>query len=156
MCRCGIWGCCHQATNRGLGRRGRQLGDVVNGGDTVVGVYQLSNAGVTDLLSRHPEVAQMVSNAIENAPWLLTQGISFTDEVFGNVLINADANGIIHYQGHSPIDPNVVNRPVYTSPSGPPLPTCFDSLEAFAGCASGWLGTAAVGASIYLFYRLKK
>ena len=121
---------------------------------TVSGPFELSASQILDLENRNPAIGQMISDAITLGTPDLTTGYSFTDDVYGNVLISVDATGQLRIIAQSPINPNVINSPTYTSPTLPPgtcntsiLGLCLDQL--FSTIQSG-VGLVAIGAVIWL------
>jgi hypothetical protein len=86
----------------------------------------------------------MITNAEVYGTADLSQGYSFNDSVYGNVLISTDANGYLHIIGNSPINPDIINQPPYQPPPQPPNP-CTESISGFFGCLKEYSFIAIIG-----------
>lgn len=113
---------------------------------------RLSDTEVWDLLHRHPEVASKVSAHeayVQDFGWDQTEltkggiwgkpttvilpipvdGLTFKDDVYGNVVIFPDAQGVLRYDGNVEQVPASIGEPFFQSPTGNTLEQYIQDLK---------------------------
>jgi hypothetical protein len=119
--------------------------------------YELSPDQILDLENRNPVAGAIIENygmyGASGVAVNLTTGYSFTDEIYGNVILSSDARGNLHIIGNSPVSPDVINQPVYTSPSGNSV---VQSVEDLLTGLSSTVKLALVLGAGYLFFQMTR